>query len=134
MRNHEDIRTVESLRVWTVDPTPFRSFRYRDMERQETLPWECRNPEMPKCETRFGSICGRSHWSHRRKMKEGASSDKLHFGVSGIGTWSVMKSLPRGSRNAEVRNGEVNASFYEFNPTVQVKLNKIAGLLLRLAV
>jgi hypothetical protein len=67
-------------------------------------------------------------------MKEGASSDKLHFRVSGIGTWSVTKSLPRGSRNAEVRNGEVNASFYEFNPTVQVKLNKIAGLLLRFSV
>jgi hypothetical protein len=67
-------------------------------------------------------------------MKEGASSDKLHFGVSGIGTWSVTKYLPRGSRNAEVRNGEVNASFYEFNPTVQVKLNKIAGLLLRFSV
>jgi hypothetical protein len=97
MRNHEDIRTVESLRVWTVDPTPFRSFGYRDMERQETLPWECQNPEMSKCETRFGSIYGRSHWSHRQKMKEGASSDKIHFGVSGIMTWSVMKSLPRGS-------------------------------------
>jgi hypothetical protein len=67
-------------------------------------------------------------------MKEGTSSDKLHFRVSEIGTWSVMKSLPWGSQNAEVRNGEVNASFYEFNPMVQVKLNKIAGLLLRLIV
>jgi hypothetical protein len=67
-------------------------------------------------------------------MKEGASLDRLHFGVSGIETWSVMKSLPRGSQNYEVRNGEVNASLYEFNPTVQVNLNKIAGLLLRLAV
>jgi hypothetical protein len=85
---------------------------------------------MTKCKTRFGSICGHSHWSHRQKMKEGASSDKLHFRVSGIETWTVMKYLPRGSQNAEVRNGEVNASFYEFNPTVQVKLNKIAGILL----
>jgi hypothetical protein len=66
-------------------------------------------------------------------MKEGASLDKLHFRVSGIGTWSIIKSLPRGSRNGEVRNGEVNTSFYVFNPMVQVKLNKITGLLLRLA-
>jgi hypothetical protein len=104
------------------------------MEHQETLPWECKNLEMPKFETRFGSICGRSHWSHQWKMKEGASLDKLHFEVSGIETWSIMKSLPRGSRSAEVRNGKVNTSFYEFNPMVQVKLNKIAWLLLHLAV
>jgi hypothetical protein len=45
--------------------------------------------EMPKCETRFGSACGHNHWSHRRKMEEGASADKLHFRVSGIGTWRV---------------------------------------------
>jgi hypothetical protein len=67
-------------------------------------------------------------------MKEGVSSDKLHFGVLGIETWSVMKSLPRGSQNTEVRNGEVNTSFYEFNPMVQVKWNKITGLLFHLVV
>ena len=66
--------------------------------------------------------------------REGVSSDKLHFGVSRIGTWSVMKYLPWGSQNVKMRNGEVNASFYEFNPTVQVKLNKIAGLLLLFSV
>jgi hypothetical protein len=58
--------------------------------------------EMPKCKTPFGSAYGHNHWSHRWKMEEGASADKLHFGVSGIGTWRVMKSSPRGSRNAEV--------------------------------
>jgi hypothetical protein len=62
---------------------------------------------MPKCEKCFGSACGHSHWSHRQKMEEGASVDKLHFGVSGIGTWRVTKSLPRGSlkcRSAKWRN------------------------------
>jgi hypothetical protein len=63
-------------------------------------------------------------------VEEGPSGDKLHFGVSGIETWRVTKSLPRGSRNAEVGNGKINARFYEFNPTMQVKLHKIAGLLL----
>jgi hypothetical protein len=67
-------------------------------------------------------------------MEEGASADKLHFRVSGIGTWRVTKSSPRGSRNAEVRNGEMNARFNEVNSTVQMNLNKIGGLLLHFTV
>jgi hypothetical protein len=62
-------------------------------------------------------------------MEEGASADKLHFGVSGIRTWRVKKYLPRGSRNAEVGNGEMNARFNEVNSMVQMNLNKIEGIL-----
>jgi hypothetical protein len=47
---------------------------------------------------------------------------------SGIETWNV-ETLPR-IRNAEVRNAEINARSYGINPTVQVNLNKIGGLLL----
>jgi hypothetical protein len=63
-------------------------------------------------------------------MEEGASADKLHFGFSGIDTWRVTKSSPRGSRNAKVQNGEMNARFNKVNSTVQMNLNKIGGLLL----
>jgi hypothetical protein len=74
--------------------------------------------EMSKCETCFGSACSHSHWSHRQKMEEGASADKIHFGVSGIGTWRVTKFLPRESRNSKVRNGKMNARFNEVNSMV----------------
>jgi hypothetical protein len=67
-------------------------------------------------------------------MEEGASEDKLHFRVSGIGTWRVTKSSPRGSKNDEVRNGEMNARFTEVNSTMQMNLNNIGGLLLHFAV
>jgi hypothetical protein len=90
--------------------------------------------EMPKCKTCFGSACGQNHWSHWRKIEEGSSADKLHFGVSGIGTWRVTKYLPWGSQNAEARNGEMNGRFNEFNSTVQMNLNKIGGLLLHFTV
>jgi hypothetical protein len=49
----------------------------------------CLTTGLSKCKTRYGSACGHSHWSHRRKMEEGASADKLHFGVSEIATWRV---------------------------------------------
>jgi hypothetical protein len=88
--------------------------------------------EMLKCETRFGSACGHSHWSHWWKMEEGDSADKLHFGVLGIGTWRLTKYLPWGSQNVEVRNGEMNTRFNEVNSTVQMNWNKIRGLLLHI--
>jgi hypothetical protein len=90
--------------------------------------------KMPKCETHFGSTHGHSHWSHRWKMEEGASADKLHFGVSMIETWRITKYLPRGSRNDEVKSGEMNARFNEVNSTVQKNLNKIGGILLHFTV
>jgi hypothetical protein len=59
-----------------------------------------------------------SLWSHQWKMKEGASVDKLLFVVLGIKTWRVTKSSPRGSRNVEVQNGEMNTRFNEVNSMV----------------
>jgi hypothetical protein len=55
MRNQEEIWTVESSRVWTIDPNPFRRFGYRELEesRVETLhqrSLEILKCEMPKCE------------------------------------------------------------------------------------
>jgi hypothetical protein len=67
-------------------------------------------------------------------MEEGASADKFHFRVSGIKTSRVMKSLPQGSRSAQVLNGEKNGRFNEFNSTVKMNLNKIEGLLLHFTV
>jgi hypothetical protein len=64
----------------------FRSFKDRDLESREASQQDCRIAEMPKCETHFGSACGHSHWSHRRKMEEGTTATKLNFGVSGIDT------------------------------------------------
>jgi hypothetical protein len=37
MGDHEKIWTVESSRLWTVDLTPFSSFRYRELEVSRTL-------------------------------------------------------------------------------------------------
>jgi hypothetical protein len=37
MRDHENIWTIESSRLWTVDLTPFRSFGYRELEVSRTL-------------------------------------------------------------------------------------------------
>jgi hypothetical protein len=67
-------------------------------------------------------------------MEEGASADKLHFRVSGIGTWRVTKSLPLGSQNAKVQNGKMYTRFNEVNSTMQMNLNKIGGLLFHFTV
>jgi hypothetical protein len=104
------------------------------LESREASQHDCRIVEMSKCETCFGSACGHNHWSHRGNMEEGDSAGKLLFGVSGIRTWRVTKSSPRGSRNAKVRNGEMNARFNEVNSMVQMNLNKIGGLLLHFIV
>jgi hypothetical protein len=80
----------------------FQSFGDRDLESREASQQDCRIAEMRNVKHVLAQPVVTSHWSHRRKMEEGASADKLHFGVSGIGTWRVTKSSPRGSRNAEV--------------------------------
>jgi hypothetical protein len=45
MRYHENIWTVESSRLWTIDLTPFQSFGYRELEVSRTL-----TTRMLKCE------------------------------------------------------------------------------------
>jgi hypothetical protein len=67
-------------------------------------------------------------------MEERDNEDKLHFIVLGNGTWSVMKCSLRGSQNAKVWNGKMNARVYEVNPMLQMNLNKIRGLLLQFRV
>jgi hypothetical protein len=99
-----------------------------------TATWKVEKPnnriaEMPKCETSLGSARGHSRWSHRRKMGEGVSEDKLLFGVSGVGKWRVLKSSTTLIPKCEERNAEMNARFREVNPMVQMKLKKIGGLL-----
>jgi hypothetical protein len=64
----------------------FQSFRDRNLESRDASQQDCRIAKMTKCETRFGSACGHSHWSHRKKMEEGSSASKLNFGVLGIST------------------------------------------------
>jgi hypothetical protein len=64
-------------------------------------------------------------------MGEGASVDKLLFGVSGIATWS-FETL--GHMNAEFPNAEMNARSHGANPMVQVILGTIGGILFLLTV
>jgi hypothetical protein len=42
--------TIESMRVWTIDPTPFQSFRYWELEESSDETLHCKNCERPKCE------------------------------------------------------------------------------------
>jgi hypothetical protein len=37
MRDHKNIWTVESSRLWTIDLTPFQSFGYRELEVSRTV-------------------------------------------------------------------------------------------------
>jgi hypothetical protein len=51
MRNQKKIWTVESSRLWTVDLTPFQSFRYWELEESRVETLHHRSPKVDKCET-----------------------------------------------------------------------------------
>jgi hypothetical protein len=80
-------------------------FRDRDLESRDASQQEFVTCEMSKCQnakTPFG--VGRGHMVTLRKMEEGASATKLHFGASDTGTWSIKNSSPQERRSAEMRN------------------------------
>jgi hypothetical protein len=66
-------------------------------------------------------------------MEEEARGAKLHLGVSAFAMLSI-EIFTTGMPKCEMRNGEINARPYGFNPMVQVNLNMIGGLLLHFTV
>jgi hypothetical protein len=123
MRNHEEIWTVESSRVWTIDPTPFRRFGYRELEesRVETLHqrspeihFEMRNSKCRNVKTPFWcrpwslwSVVTSSK-SCREELEETSSISEFR------GDMENQETLHH--RNAEIlkcRNAKLNARSYE---------------------
>ena len=80
--------------IWTVDPTPYRSFANRDMERQENN--ATRMSKLRYAKSRFNH----SGWI---KIRYGPLI-QLHIGVSRIVTWRDKKTMQQECRNHDMRN------------------------------
>jgi hypothetical protein len=90
--------------MWTVDPTPFQSFRNREMEMSRTPTIGV--PKVANPEITIYEIMKRSGPSNHLEC---GPLIRLHFGASDIGTWSVKRLY---HRSAEIPKCEMRNTFW----------------------